>query len=173
LFLTVGSIDAPSPISITIELTTPMLGGALVNGTINPIRLNEVIEYEDLFLETYNGTSLKAGRIVQIMYWIKPGSSFITYDILYGNKKYVNVEDSPSPPSIQRCEITFRTLFELNQSVDIEIAGVKRPSVIVAIHIGWTDDGCIVSYGVTDRTDTTYFGVHEELLVKWNPEYAR
>ncbi|MGG3912838.1 hypothetical protein [Rossellomorea vietnamensis] len=142
-------------------------------GTINPIKLNEVIEYEDLFHETYTGTSLKAGRIVQIVYWIKPGKSFITYDILDEKKKYVNIEDSPSPPSVQRREISFQTLFELNQPVDIEIAGVKRPSVIVSINIHWNVEGTEVSYGVTDVTDTTYFGVREELLVKWNPAFAR
>ncbi|MCC5802393.1 hypothetical protein [Rossellomorea vietnamensis] len=140
-----------------------------MNGTINPIKLNEVIEYEDLFHETYSGTSLKAGRIVQIVYWINPGESFITYDILDHKKKYVNIEDSLSPPSIQRQEISFETLFDLKQPVDIEIAGVKRSSVIVSITIHWSEEGTEVSYGVTDRKATTYFGVREELLVKWNP----
>ncbi|MCR8847488.1 hypothetical protein NQ095_03650 [Rossellomorea sp. SC111] len=144
-----------------------------MNGTINPIRLNEVIEYEELIHEAFNGTSLKAGRIVQIVFWIKPGKTFVTYDIINKNNKYVNIEDSLSPPSVQRREINFQTLFELNQPVDIEIAGVKRPSVIVSINIYWNDEGMEVSYGVTDRTDTTYFGVREELLVKWNPAYAR
>ncbi|MGG4167998.1 hypothetical protein ABEW00_11160 [Rossellomorea vietnamensis] len=144
-----------------------------MKGTINPIKLNEIIEYEDLLPETFTGTSLKPGRIVQIVYWIKPGKSFITYDILDVKKKYVNIEDSPSPPSVQRREISYQTLFELNQPVDIEIAGVKRPSVVVSINIQWNDEGTEISYGVTDRTDTTYFGVREELLVKWNPAYAR
>ncbi|MFC7784088.1 hypothetical protein ACFQWC_06255 [Rossellomorea sp. GCM10028870] len=143
-----------------------------MNGTINPIKLNEVIEYEDLFHEAFKGTSLKAGQVTQIIYWIRPGKSFITYDIIDRDKKYVNIKDAPSPPSIQREEISFKTLFELNQQVDIEIAGMKRNSVIVAINITWSDNDWVVSYGVTDLTDTTYFGVREELLVRWNPEYA-
>ncbi|PFA67117.1 hypothetical protein CN378_12130 [Bacillus sp. AFS015802] len=142
-------------------------------GTINPIRLNEFIEYEDLFHEMFKGTSLKAGSIRQIVYWIEPEKSIITYDILIGNKKFMYIEDSPSPPSIQRCELTFRTLFELHQSVDIEIAGVKRPSVISSIKVVWGNDKYLVLYGLNDRTDTTYFGVQEELLIKWNPEYGR
>jgi hypothetical protein len=144
-----------------------------VERTINPIKLNQVIEYEDLFHETFNGTSLRAGRIVQIVYLVYPGKSIITYNILDGRKKYVNIEDSSSPPSIQRCEIHFRTIFELNESVEIEIAGVKRTSVIVSIKGVWNEDGFVVSYGVTDRTDTTYFGVREILLVKWNRETER
>jgi hypothetical protein len=144
-----------------------------VERTINPIKLNQVIEYEDLFHESFNGTSLRAGRIVQIVYWVYPGKSFITYDILDGRKKYVNIKDASSPPSIQRCEIHFRTIFELNELVEIEIAGVKRTSVIVSIKGVWNEDGFVVSYGVTDRTDTTYFGVREILLVKWNREKER
>ncbi|MGM0851221.1 MAG: hypothetical protein ACQEWI_01185 [Bacillota bacterium] len=143
-----------------------------MNGTINPIKLNEVIKYEDLFHEAFKGTPLKAGCVTLITYWIKPGKSFITYDIHDRDKKFVNIDDAPSPASIYREEISFRTVFELNQSVDIEIAGVKRPSVIVAINIAWSDDGCVVSYGVTDRTDTTYYGLREELLVRWNPEFV-
>jgi hypothetical protein len=143
-----------------------------VNGSINPIKLNEVIKYEDLFHEAFKGTPLKAGRVALITYWIKPGNSLITYDLHDQDKKFVNIEDAPSPPSIQREELSFRTIFELNQSVDIEIAGVKRPSVIVTINIAWSDDGCTVSYGVTDRTNTTYYGVREVLLVRWNPEFV-
>ncbi|MGM0863189.1 MAG: hypothetical protein ACQEWF_00770 [Bacillota bacterium] len=143
-----------------------------MNGSINPIKLNEVIKYEDLFHEAFTGTPLKAGRVALITYWIKPGNSFITYDIHDQDKKFVNIDDAPSPPSIQREEISFRTIFELNQSVDIEIAGVKRPSVIVTINIAWSDEGCTVSYGVTDRTNTTYYGVREVLLVRWNPEFV-
>ena len=143
-----------------------------MKGTINPIKLNEVIKYEDLFHEAFKGTPLRAGRVELITYWIKPGKSFITYDIHDQDKKFVNIEDAPSPPSIHREEIRFRTIFELNQSVDIEIAGVKRPSVIVTINIAWSDYGSVVSYGVTDRTNTTYYGVREELLVRWNREFV-
>lgn len=143
-----------------------------MDGLINPIGLNKVIKYDDLFHGTVNRMSLKAGRIVRIVYWMKPGKSFITYDILKGNKKYVNIEDCPSPPSIRRSEISYVTLFGLNQSVNIEVAGVQRSSVIVSINTIWDDEGYTVYYGVTDRTDTTYFGVKEELLVKWNPQYA-
>lgn len=143
-----------------------------MNGTINPINLNEVIEYEDLFHEAFKGTPFKAGRVVQISYWVKPGKSYITYDILDHHKKYVNIADGPSPPSIQRKEISYGTLFELNHPVNIEIAGIKRQCVIVSINIVWSDQGSLVSYGVTDQTDTTYYGVREELMVRWNPEYA-
>ncbi|MFI8687056.1 hypothetical protein [Rossellomorea sp. NPDC077527] len=139
-----------------------------MKGTINPIRLREVIEYEDLFHDTFSGSCLRTGRIVQIVYWIKPGKSFISYDILDGKKKYLNIDDCPAPPSVQRCEIGFQTAFDLDQSVDIEIAGVKRTSVIEAINIHWDVKGLVVLYGVRDRTDTTYYGIQEDRLKEWN-----
>ncbi|MCA1062631.1 hypothetical protein QTG56_16805 [Rossellomorea sp. AcN35-11] len=143
-----------------------------MNGTINPIMLNEVIEYEDLFHEAFEGSTLKSGRIVQIIYCMKPGKSFIAYDIVDRNRKYVNIDDAPSPPSTKRTELGFQTSFNLNQTVDIEIAGVRRTSVIVSITIRWTHDECEVTYGAIDRTDTTYFGIREELMIKWNPPYS-
>ncbi|TMU87529.1 hypothetical protein FGG79_05230 [Bacillus sp. BHET2] len=140
-----------------------------MNGVINAIKLNQVMEYEDLFHQAYSPSRLKAGQVKQINYHIQPNKNELSYEIANGEKVYVNVEDAPCPPSIVREELSYQTLFHLKQPIDIEIAGVKRSSIIISIQVSWLDEGNFVSYGVKDRTDTTYFGVRQERLVEWNP----
>ncbi len=140
-----------------------------MNGVINAIKLNQVMEYVNLSHDASSTSRLKAGQVKQINYHIQPDRYELSYEIANGKKVYVNIEDAPCPPSIVREELSFQTLFHLTQPIDIEIAGVKRSSNILSIHVSWLDKGCFVSYGVKDRTDTTYFGVREERLVEWNP----
>ena len=136
-----------------------------MNTTINSIKLNEVIEYEDLFQES---TTLKAGHVMKIIYWITSDKKFITYDIQTGDKKYVNIDDAPTPTTIKRVNYPVVSLFELDEKVEIEIAGVKRPGMIDGIVFEWEGEQSKVTYGVIDQTNTTHYGILEEKLLEWN-----
>ncbi|WP_064093464.1 hypothetical protein [Rossellomorea aquimaris] len=137
-----------------------------MNTIINTIKLNEVIEYEDLFQK--NDTSLKAGQVTKIIYWINLDKKFITYDIQCGDKKYVNIDDEPTPAAIKRVDTPVVRLFELYEKVEIEVAGIKRPGIIEGIVYEWEGKQHKVTYGVTDQTNTTHYGILEKQLLKWN-----
>jgi hypothetical protein len=137
-------------------------------GTIEVIPLMRLIGYEDLYRESNNVSSLKAGMIKRICFRLYEGYSFITYDIDGGFKKYINVEDDLYIEHRDRVSLSFQTMYELKDSVVIEIAGVKREATVDSIEVNWTVDQYIVNYGIKDRTETVYYGISEELLIKWN-----
>ncbi len=139
-----------------------------MNSTINTIKLNEIIHYEDLFHTETITSNLVSGQVTKISHWITTDSSHIRYDIQRDQKKYINIDDCPTPSTIQRVDLHYQTLFELNQPVLIEIADVLRTSFIAAIKVYWSDEKPVISYGVTDRMNTTYYGIREEHLVSWN-----
>jgi hypothetical protein len=137
-------------------------------GTVEVIPLEKIISYDELYGEQCEASSLKTGMIKRICFRLYDYSSFITYDIDGGFKKYVNVEDGLSSPSIKRDVLSFQTAYELKDSVMIEIAGLKRCAVVDSIEVNWVTDSCIVLYGVRDKTDTVYYGISEKLLVEWS-----
>jgi hypothetical protein len=137
-------------------------------GTIEVIPLMRLIGYEDLYRESNNVSSLKAGMIKRICFRLYEDYSFITYDIDGGFKKYINVEDDLYIEHRDRVSLSFQTMYELKDSVVIEIAGVKREATVDSIEVNWTVDQYIVNYGIKDRTETVYYGISEELLIKWN-----
>jgi hypothetical protein len=137
-------------------------------GTIEVIPLMRLIGYEDLYRGSNNVSSLKAGMIKRICFRFYEDFSFITYDIDGGFKKYINVEDDLSIEHRDRVSLSFQTMYELKDSVVIEIAGVKREATVDSIEVNWTVDQYSVNYGIKDRTETVYYGISEELLIKWN-----
>jgi D-hexose-6-phosphate mutarotase len=137
-------------------------------GTIEVIPLKRLIGYEDLYRESNNVSCLKAGMVKRICFRLYEDFSFITYDIDGGFKKYINVEDDLSIEHKDRVSLSFHTMYELKDSVVIEIAGVKREATVDSIEVNWMVDQYIVNYGIKDRTETVYYGISEELLIKWN-----
>ncbi|QTC42618.1 hypothetical protein I7V34_05025 [Bacillus sp. V3] len=137
-------------------------------GSVEVIPLNIKVSNEDVLSASHTSSRLKAGKVIKISFLLNKHSSAITYDIDGGSKTYVNVEDCASLTSIERQCLFYDTMFDLEDDVQIEIAGLKRNAEVVSIEINWNGGQYIVSYGARDRTETVYYGIPEKTLKKWN-----
>ncbi|NQD64467.1 hypothetical protein HP456_00835 [Bacillus haikouensis] len=143
-----------------------------MHGTIEVIPLNKVIGSEDLYRESKAVSCLKAGVVRRICFRLCEDFSLTTYDIDGGFKKYINVEDDSSATFTERERLSFHTMYEIKDSVVIEIAGLKREATVDSIEVNWTINSCIITYGIKDLTETVYYGIPENLLMGWNKERA-
>ncbi len=137
-------------------------------GFVEVIPLNNIISNEDVHSDSRTSSRLKAGKVIKIRLLLNKHSSAITYDIDGGFKTYINVADCASLTSIDRQCLFYDTRFDLEDDVQIEIAGLKRNAEVVSIEINWNGGQYIVSYGARDRTETVYYDIPEKTLKKWN-----
>ncbi|BCB03662.1 hypothetical protein [Bacillus sp. KH172YL63] len=135
-----------------------------MNGVISAVKLHSLQESEEL-----PGIELaEKGQLTQIDYHIYDHKHELLYQVTHGDTLFVNLSDHHVLSFNKREELYYSTCFQLKESVFIEVAGLKRRAAITSIHIRWQSQGSSVSYGVEDRTGTSYFGVRENQLLSWN-----
>jgi hypothetical protein len=137
-------------------------------GAVEVIPINIMVRCEDVLGYPQSSSRLRTGKVIKVSFRLNKHSSAVTYDIDGGFKKYVNVEDCLSLTSKKRQSLSFDTMFDLGDTVQIEIAGLKRHAEVDSIEVNWIENMCIVSYGVRDMTETVYHGISEKELKKWN-----